>query len=97
MLAFQGDVRVPAVVDAHPVLFAHLYPRHLLAVGGAVEIIQIQAADVVDTFRPGMGVVGQQGMQQVLQLAVLGAGEQELQFIAESRTHQLTSPRSTPG
>ena len=60
VLAFQGDMPRRAVVDAHPVFFAHLHPRHLLAVGRVVEVVEIEAADVVAPLGSGVGVVPQQ-------------------------------------
>ena len=86
-----------AVVDAHPVFFAYLHPRHLLAVGRVVEVVEVEAADVVAALGPGVGVVPQQRVQHALQLAVLGLVDEEFQFVAVGGGHPVTSARSTPG
>lgn len=97
MLAFQGDGPRGAVVDAHPVFFAYLHPGHLLAVGGLIQVVEIQAADMVAAVAAGVGVVGQQAPQHRPQLPVLGLVHQKFQLVAVCRDHPLTSARSTPG
>ena len=66
-LAFQRDPLWRTVVSPYPPLFPMTHTGQIFPYAPVVEIIEVNASDVIDSLRPGMGVRQQDILKTMLQ------------------------------